>query len=165
MAKLLHFFELQKFYCKFVCAQKINLLVLLLLVECSVAIFAQQGQLEGRVLYSKTNEPVIVSSVVLVSDQKGTVTDQNGNFSIQVKSLPAALVIGYLGYKTIEVDIFEYNEPVVVFLNEDVNLLDQVVVVGYGTQKRKELTGSVATVSKVALQQPVASFDNALGGA
>ncbi|WP_158648296.1 TonB-dependent receptor plug domain-containing protein, partial [Candidatus Symbiothrix dinenymphae] len=76
-----------------------------------------------------------------------------------------SLSISYIGYKTLEVDVYEYTEPLTVYLHEDRNFLSEVVVVGYGTQKRKELTGSVATVNKQALSQISTSFESLLGGA
>jgi TonB-linked SusC/RagA family outer membrane protein len=92
------------------------------------------------------------------------VSDADGNFSLTVKSVPATLSIDYLGYKNQEVDVYESTEPIIVLLRENVNFLNEVVVVGYGTQKRKELTGAVTSISKETLSAPVISFDNLLGG-
>ncbi|MDR3308416.1 MAG: TonB-dependent receptor, partial [Tannerella sp.] len=75
------------------------------------------------------------------------------------------LTVSYLGYKTEEVTIYEYTKPLTVRLSEDSKILSEVVVVGYGTQKRKELTGSVASVPATALSQQTLSFDKLLGGA
>lgn len=129
--------------------------------------FAQGNgvKINGRVLDEKTQEPVIGASVSLAGAKEGTVSDTDGNFSLSVRSLPATLSIGYLGYRKQEVDIYESAEQVIVQLRENANFLNEVVVVGYGTQKRKELTGSVASVSAIALKQQTLSFDQLLGGA
>jgi TonB-linked SusC/RagA family outer membrane protein len=123
-------------------------------------------KISGRVLDEKTQEPIIGAGISLVGSRgTGTVSDADGNFSIGVRSLPVTLSIDYLGYKGQEVDVYESAEPVIVRLIENANFLDEIVVVGYGTQKRKELTGAVTSVSKETLALPVVSVDNLLGGA
>jgi TonB-linked SusC/RagA family outer membrane protein len=130
--------------------------------------FAQGNDVKitGKVLDEQTREPVIGASISLVGSRgAGTVTDVNGNFSLNVRSLPATLSIDYLGYKNQEIEIYDSSESIIVSLRENVNFLNEVVVVGYGTQKRKELTGAVTSISKETLALPVISFDNLLGGA
>ncbi|MDR0833704.1 MAG: TonB-dependent receptor [Candidatus Symbiothrix sp.] len=141
---------------------KLFFLVVLLSITCPI--FAQQ-KLAGRVLDGITGDPIIGASVSVVSEKTGTATNIDGGFSVQAKSLPTTLIISYLGYRTLEVDVYEYTEPLEVYLQEERNLLNEVVVVGYGTQKRKELTGAVTSISKEILAQPVVSLDNLLGGA
>jgi TonB-linked SusC/RagA family outer membrane protein len=129
--------------------------------------FAQGNgvKINGKVLDEKTQEPVIGASVSLAGAKEGTVSDTNGNFSLSVRSFPATISIDYLGYRKQEVNVYEFAEPVIVQLRENANFLKEVVVVGYGTQKRKELTGSVVSVSSIALKQQTLSFDQLLGGA
>ncbi|MDR2809202.1 MAG: TonB-dependent receptor [Tannerellaceae bacterium] len=123
-------------------------------------------KINGKILDEKTQEPIIGAGISLVGSRgTGTVSDVNGNFSLSVRSLPATISIDYLGYKSQEVDVYESLEPVIVQLRENTNFLDEIVVVGYGTQKRKELTGAVTSISKETLAQPVVSVDNLLGGA
>jgi TonB-linked SusC/RagA family outer membrane protein len=143
----------------------IILLVFLLVSGFLSPVFAQQTQIEGRILDSETNKPLIGVSVRLVNSNTAAVTDPSGNFILTVKIFPATLTISYLGYKNLDVEIYEYNEPVTFFLNEELGLLNEVVVVGYGTQKWKELTGSISSVPKIQLGQVASSFDNLLGGA
>ncbi|MDR3260928.1 MAG: TonB-dependent receptor, partial [Tannerella sp.] len=89
-----------------------------------------------------------------------------GNFTLRAQSLPVTLSVHFLGYKTSETEIHEYTGAITILLREDADLLDEVVVIGYGTQRRKELTGSVASVSKAVLEHVnVPSFDGLLGGA
>lgn len=130
-----------------------------------VSAFAQQTRIVGRVLEQHTNEPVAGANIILVNANTGTITDHTGSFSIVARSFPVTLKISFLGYKTTEIEIYEYTEPITVFLNEDLNLQNEIVVVGYGTQRRKELTGSVASVPKDLLSRVTPSFDNTLSGA
>jgi TonB-linked SusC/RagA family outer membrane protein len=142
-------------------------MVAVVIAALSLSAFAQQRRTEiaGRVLDEKTGEAIIGAGISVVNEKTGAVSNLDGDFTVSVASLPATLSIVYLGYKTEEVDVYEYTEPLTVTLSENRNFLDEVVVVGYGTQKRKELTGSVATVNKEALSQISTSFESLLGGA
>jgi TonB-dependent SusC/RagA subfamily outer membrane receptor len=133
----------------------------------SSSVFAQQTTLkiEGIVRDEQTQEPIPGASVSLLNEKKGTATDLDGHFTLNVRSLPATISVKYLGYRPSETDIYEYDEPLTVSLREDLNTLNEVVVVGYGTQNRKELTGAVSSVSPIVLSQQTLSFDQALGGA
>ncbi|MDR3250829.1 MAG: TonB-dependent receptor [Tannerella sp.] len=126
---------------------------------------ADEVKVNGRVLDEQTQEPVIGANISLAGSKTGAVSDVDGNFSLIVKSLPATVIIGCIGYRTQEIDIYEFKEPIIVRLGENTNFLDEVVVVGYGKQKRKELTGAVTSISKETLALPVVSIDNLLGGA
>lgn len=138
--------------------------IFLILLLCSFSAYGQKT-IRGTVV-DKTNQPIPGVSVFIKSTTTGTVTDINGEFNfITEESLPLALTVSFLGYKTQEIDVYEVNETIRITLSEDINYLDEVVVVGYGTQKRKELTGAISTVSKATLSVPVTSFDNLLGGA
>jgi TonB-linked SusC/RagA family outer membrane protein len=138
---------------------------LIVLFLWSLPLFAQQ-KIAGVVLEASTNIPVPGANVYIKSSAEGVISDSDGRFLLSTgKPLPLTLIVSYLGYKTEEIDVYETDEPVTVWLNNDWNLLEQIVVVGYGTQRRKELTGAVTTISKAALEQPVVSVDNLLGGA
>jgi TonB-linked SusC/RagA family outer membrane protein len=141
-------------------------MILLITLVSSVYGFAQQGtKIEGRVIDEGSQTPIVEASVSLIGQGKGVSTDNDGKFTIFAQSFPTTVSVSYLGYRTVELEIYEYTEPIVISLGEDLNYLNEVVVVGYGTQKRKELTGAIATVSKESLQQLATSFDNLLGGA
>ncbi|GHT61814.1 SusC/RagA family TonB-linked outer membrane protein [Bacteroidia bacterium] len=139
--------------------------VLLFFIHLSV--FAQQNRIsvQGKISDIKTNEPLIGATIKNGNDNSGTISDIDGKFILDVKSLPVKISVDYLGYKTVEVTVSEYTEPLTIELHENQNFLNEVVVVGYGSQKRKELTGSVASVDKIALQQSAVSMDDLLGGA
>ncbi|MDR2816479.1 MAG: TonB-dependent receptor [Proteiniphilum sp.] len=121
----------------------------------------------GKVIDSRTGESVSGAAVVVKGNtvQTGTATDIDGEFVLNVRALPAVIEVGYLGYKPQEIDIYEIAEPITVYLVEDFNLLDEIVVVGYGTQKRQNLIGSVAQISSERLEsRPVGQLANALTG-
>ncbi|MDR2040723.1 MAG: TonB-dependent receptor [Tannerella sp.] len=124
--------------------------------------------LRGKVVDKRSNETVVGASVLLKDDKaySGSVTDIDGLFSLNVPSLPTTIVVSYIGYRSQEIDIYEATaETLVVALVEDLNLLNEVVVIGYGTQRRSDISGLVASVPKVNLEQPQTSFDNLLSGA
>lgn len=103
-------------------------------------------------------------SVVLKGTTRGTTTDASGQFKINVPNGNAVLIVSFVGYVRQEIDV--NNRSVVnVQLQSDDKALDEVVVVGYGTQKKVNLTGAVSTVDSKALQyRPTATLANALQG-
>lgn len=111
----------------------------------------------------QNGEPVIGANVVEKGTTNGTVTDIDGNFSLEVKS-GSILTVSYIGYMDKEISIG--NEPAVnILLSEDMQSLDEVVVIGYGVVKKSDLTGSVSRVSTEKLNNlPVSSIDKALQG-
>lgn len=126
---------------------------------------AQQTRLEGRILDGKTREPLIGAAIRIADLNAGTSSDMNGNFVLNVQALPVTLLVNYIGYRTYELKVFEYSAPIIVNLSEDPNLLNDVVVIGYGTQNRREFTGSISVVRGDAIKDtPVQSFEQALQG-
>ena len=126
-----------------------------------------QNVVTGHISDVRTGEPLIGASIVVKSEKgQGVVTDYDGNFSLPTKKeAPLTLRVEFIGYRAIDVDVYDFEEPVEIALADNSNRLDEVVVVGYGVQQRKQLTGSVTTVNKDLLDQTVTSFDNLLGGA
>lgn len=121
----------------------------------------QQTQVVGVV--NDAMGPVIGASVLEKGTTNGTITDFDGRFSLNVQP-GATLVISYIGYKTQEVKVVAGKEINVVLV-EDTETLDEVVVVGFGTQKKVNLTGSVGTVDSKALEsRPVTNATQALQG-
>lgn len=120
-----------------------HLFLLLTLLSFSLTALAQQ-KVTGKVKDS-SGEPVIGASVV-VKDNKtmGTITDFDGNFSLEVPS-KSVLVISYIGYVTQEVPVTG-KKSLDIILKEDTKTLDEVVVIGYGTQRKGDVTSSVASV-------------------
>jgi TonB-linked SusC/RagA family outer membrane protein len=145
---------------------KLKSFVLAVILFSAFSAAAQNNErITGKVLDEKTNEPIVGASISLVNEREGTVTDEEGNFSLKVKSLPVTVSVDYLGYQHQEIKVNKFRESLIVLLRESTSLLSEVVVVGYGTQTRQELTGSVASVSSIALKQQTFSFDKLLGGA
>ncbi|TDO73602.1 TonB-linked SusC/RagA family outer membrane protein [Flavobacterium chryseum] len=123
-----------------------------------------QSKLDGTVVDDITNQPIIGASVNIKGTTHGVVTDAEGKFYFQTgQKLPYTLIVSYIGYKKLEI-IVDKN-PVTISLKEERQELDELVVVGYGTQKRKDITGSVASVPKANLSQVTSSADNLLRGA
>ena len=126
----------------------------------------QQQRIVGRVIDAKTNEPLMGAAVILQQANEGTVTDIEGNFTLQTRhKAPYSLQVQYVGYHPQVVEVSEAGKTIEIRLVEDSQQLNEVVVVGYGTQKRKELTGAIASVDKELLAQLITNFDNLLGGA
>lgn len=117
-------------------------LTVCLLIFFSVSAFAQK-LVKGNVSDVK-GEPIIGASIVLKDNASvGTITDFDGNFSLDVPSSTSTLVISYIGYKTQEVSA---NSTLKIVLKEDNEVLDEVVVIGYGVQRKGDVTSSVASV-------------------
>jgi TonB-linked SusC/RagA family outer membrane protein len=117
----------------------------------SVASVQQSRQATGRVADSQG--PLIGATVMEKGTNNGTVTDFNGNFTLSVKS-GATLVISYVGYESQEV---KAGENLHITLQEDGHIVNEVVVIGYGTQRREAVTGSVANIGGEKLNQIAAS--------
>ena len=136
-------------------------------VAISPLLAIAQNLITGHITDVRTGEPLIGASVIVKSEKgQGVVTDYDGNFSLQTKvEAPLTLRVEYVGYRALDVDVYDFEEPVEIALIDNSNRLDEVVVVGYGVQKRKALTGAVTTVKNEELLQTSTSFDNILGGA
>ena len=128
--------------------------------------FAQKPtfKITGTVIDAETKEPVIGAGVMMKASNLGTVTDLDGNYSITVTDPKGILIVSAIGYKQIEMNIA--NKAIHNFaLEPDVESLQDAVVVGYGTQKKATITGSLTTVDTKILDQSAApSLSNALGG-
>ena len=124
----------------------------------------KQATLKG-VVVDAAKEPIIGASVVVLNTTNGTITDFDGNFTLEVSELPTKLQISYIGYKPQMVTVNNQNLLQVV-LEEDSKTLDEVVVVGYGSQKKANLTGAVASVKmdEVLGSRPLSSAADALQG-
>lgn len=137
-------------------------LVLLCLSLFSATILAQTRTVSGTV-YDNTNEPLIGATVTVEGTQNGVITDLDGAYSIQV-SPNSVLTASYIGFTTKKVNVG--TRTVVDFvLAEDSKVLDEVVVIGYGTVKKKDLTGSVSAVKGDELvNKRSTTLSNALQG-
>lgn len=124
----------------------------------------QQGKTVSGIITDETGEPVIGVNVAVKGTAQGTITDIEGHYSLEV-SPDAILLISYIGYQTQEISV-KGKATLNVNLKVDSELLEEVVVVGYGVQKKVNLTGSVSTVNFAdqAETRPVTNVSSALAG-
>ncbi|MBB6108088.1 TonB-linked outer membrane protein, SusC/RagA family [Mucilaginibacter lappiensis] len=145
---------------------KRNLTISVLVLFCFFFVntsFAQNAPVKGKVTDANTSEPLIGVSVAVKGTTTGTQTDVNGAFTIQAP--PAAtLVFTYIGYTTLSLSV-NNQSTLTVKLQPESKELQQVVVIGYGTQKKRDVTGAVASVNGDLLaKQPVQTATQALQG-
>lgn len=142
-----------------------NIFLFLLMLISTTSAFAQ-NKITG-VVTDTNGEPVIGASVMVKGTTNGTITDFDGNFTLNTTS--GTLVITYIGYKKEEVTM-SGKTFFRIILKEDTELLDEVVVVGYGSQKKETLTGSVTVVdgkimeSKGTLSNPIQALQGQVPG-
>src|SRR5688572_19845053 len=118
-----------------------SLLLLILVAEVAVA----QQQLRGRVVAAAGQQPLPGVGIAVRGGSQRTTTDAQGNFSISVQ-LPAVLVFSYVGYAERELPVSTAGSNLLVTMDETASQLDEVVVVGYGTQRRSDVSGAVVSV-------------------
>ncbi|WAC41959.1 SusC/RagA family TonB-linked outer membrane protein [Pedobacter sp. SL55] len=144
--------------------KKIRLLIVLLF--CSVALpeaFAQSITVSG-VVKDKTGQEIPGVSVIIKGTTTGVSTTTDGKYAITVPKAGTTVVFSFIGMTTQEI-IVTKSETINIVLDDAANTLNDVVVVGFGTQKRSNVTGSVATVNnKQLVQTPVGDLSNALAG-
>ena len=122
--------------------QRSFLLVALLLMGC-LQLLAQTRTIKGVVTDAQNGEALIGATIMVEGDKSGTVTDFDGNFSLQVPSSAKKVKISYIGYID---QVVAISDNMKVNLESDSKALADVVVIGYGTARKSDLTGSVATV-------------------
>lgn len=139
-------------------------LLLLLLTGSASALSAQNRAISGRVL-DALQEPLIGVTVGIEGSSRGSVTDINGVFELQIPISGATLNFSYVGYITEKVKVKPGQNDIVVYMQEDAIMLDEAVVIGYGTQKKVNLTGAVTMVDNKSLENRVShSLTNMLQG-
>ncbi len=132
----------------------------LLAMMLTIAVFAQKEAVSGTVVDSQ-NEPVIGATVMEIGTQNGGVTDIDGHFSLSAQK-GAMLRVTYVGFKTLEV---KATQNMTLQLVEESNTLNEVVAIGYGSVKRKDVTTSVSTVSTEDLDtRPIVSAVSGMQG-
>ena len=135
----------------------------LLTMFLAISAYAQELTLNGTVL-DENNQPLTGAGVMVKGTTNGEVTDLDGKFTIWLNKKGVDITVSYIGYKTYE---FRYGgqDNITIRLEPDTELLEEIVVVGYGTMKKSDLTGSVASVSSDAIEgYQVSSIAGALGG-
>lgn len=147
---------------------KVSLFFLIFLMMLPIGISAQTSNVAKGVVQDKnTGELLLGVTVLLKGTSTGSVTGLDGDFSIPIpedKAKNTVLVVSYVGYITQEVTVKSFDN-LIINLEEDLKKLDELVVVGYGTQKRLNMTGAVASIKGDEIKSmPVANVSNALGG-
>lgn len=146
----------QKTFCKLRYKESFSILILCMSLLLNIQVLSAQSQkinITG-VVKDIAGETIIGASVVETGTNNGTITDINGNFNINVSS-NAKLTISYIGYATQEISV-DGKKNLDVTLREDTKTLDEVVIVGYGTMRKKDLTGAVTQIrpDKLANESP-----------
>ncbi|WP_276499485.1 SusC/RagA family TonB-linked outer membrane protein [Pontibacter litorisediminis] len=146
---------------------RLKLICVLLCLTCGVKALAAQAAgpitVSGRITGATDGAPLIGASVVEKGTSNGTATDAEGRFTLTVRP-NATLVVTYIGFNAQEVAVNNRTD-LEIALDADQKQLQEVVVVGYGTQRKKDLTGSVVSLStEELLPVPAASFDQLMQG-
>ena len=143
-----------KCYCK--------TLLLLLGQLCTVGLVAQIP-ISGSVTAADTGEPLLGVNILVEGTSTGTITDLDGKFSLEVANQSSQLVFSYVGYQTKTLPLNGLTQLQVVLENN--NILEEVVVVGYGVQRKSDLTGSIASIDAEDIQRiPSGNVEQALQG-
>ncbi|MGC3946233.1 MAG: TonB-dependent receptor [Chryseolinea sp.] len=136
----------------------------ILLTLSSIAAFGQEV-IRG-VIKDDAGGPLPGATILVKGTNSATVADVEGNFSIKAAGeLPITLVVNSVGFKTQDVEVYELSEEAIEVALKSDNVLDEVVVIGYGEIKRRDVTGSVASIPTELKAQPVASVERLLQGA
>lgn len=128
----------------------------------NLAVQQQDQQLKGQVIDATTGEPVIGVNVLVKGTTNGTITDIDGKYELNAPA-GAILQISFIGYKTVEIAATTSEQTIK--LHEDTETLDEVVVVGYGVQKKESLTGAMSTLKENRLKDVTTpTVENMLNG-
>ncbi len=122
-----------------------RLLLLFIAIICTTETMAQTRTITGRV-QSQDGEPIVGANIIVSGTTNGTITDFDGNYKLQLSDGATKIIVKFIGFTTQEIELGAGNKYDVVLIDEATELGD-VVVVGYGTSKKGDLTGSVANVT------------------
>lgn len=140
-----------------------NYIILVMLMFVSLITYAQNNYEISGVVVDPKGDPLIGATVKIPGESTGTVTDLNGNFKLNVKKNAKMLIVSYIGYKTITKPINGKNLRII--LKENLQEMDQVVVIGYGSIKKSNVTAAISKVSSEQLEdRPVSNVASALQG-
>ncbi|MCG2590449.1 SusC/RagA family TonB-linked outer membrane protein [Rhodohalobacter sulfatireducens] len=125
---------------------------------------AQVEALTGTVVDGESGEPLPGVNILLKGTSRGTSTNVDGEFELEVESLQDTLIVSFIGYQTMEVPVNGQSE-LTISLHPEAVLGEELVVVGYGTQRRENLTGSISTINSEEIDNvPVANLGQSLAG-
>jgi hypothetical protein len=136
--------------------------IFLFLLALSLNVYGQSRVVRGQVT-DESKEPIPGTTVIVKGTTTGTTTDLDGNYNISVPE-NSTLVFSFIGFVAKEV-IVGNNSIINITLNTDLSDLEEVIVVGYGTQKKSQLTGAISSVSAKEIQElPISNARQALQG-
>jgi TonB-linked SusC/RagA family outer membrane protein len=142
---------------------KIKLVFIVIFLFCSTMQAQEEVTIKGTVASKIDGEPILGANIIVLNTNKGTSTDFDGNYQIKVKT-GEIIQFSYLGFTTKTIP-YVNQKRINIDLAEDENLLDEIIVVGYGTQKKSHLTGAISKITNESLDQiAVARVDEALVG-
>ncbi|WP_045469608.1 SusC/RagA family TonB-linked outer membrane protein [Winogradskyella sp. PG-2] len=130
---------------------KLKLLTLFTLIF-TLSMYGQNIDVTGTVIEAASGQPLPGVNVIIKNTKKGVSTDFDGNFILKDVPLNSILVVSYLGFVTQEVTVINI-QPINISLQDDAESLNEVVVIGYGTQKKKEITGAVSVLDSKAIEK------------
>ena len=141
-----------------------NIFVLCMALIMSFQLMAQQRRVSGTIVDSRDRSAMIGANIMEKGTTNGTVTDIDGRFSLDLSTSNPVLVISSIGYETLQVSV--NNRTILsIEMSEDTELLDEVVVVGYGTMRKSDISGASVTVGEDAIKGSViTNLDQALQG-
>ena len=129
----------------------------------TAAVKVEKIQAKGVIYDSKTQETLIGANIIEVSTQNGTISDIDGSWELMVEQ-GATLDISYIGYKSKQITV-DGTGPIDIYLESNTNVLNEVVVVGYGSQKKSDLTGAVSSIGVKELKElPSTGLEQAMQG-
>ena len=147
--------------------KSILLFVLFALLNIPLMLFAQSGyKVKGHVVSAEDNEPMVGVSILEKGTTNGVITDIDGNYTLEIKGTASAtLLFSYIGMQSQAHEVSAKTGTLNVRLVSDAALIDEVVVVAYGTRKKGTIAGAVSTVKAEKLENvPAAGFDQSLQG-
>ncbi|MEG1539698.1 MAG: TonB-dependent receptor [Muribaculaceae bacterium] len=134
--------------------KKVLLSILLIIVSC---FYVSSTPITGTVVEDITNEPIIGANVIIIGNKMGTITDIDGNFVLNSTTKSAELQISYVGYNNYKVLWKEGKGKLSITLKKKASELDELVVIGYGVQKKSDLTGAISSIKAKDIQSMATS--------
>lgn len=133
-------------------------------VDAGVSIHQQSDILITGIVKDSYGEPMVGVNVIVKGTTTGTMTDAGGSFSIKIPSTKAVLSFSFIGYKTVEIP-YSGKDRMAVVLEDNAEMLDEVQVIAYGTQKKVTITGAISSINTdELLKSPTSSIGNMLAG-